>query len=111
MRLVMEADVQIYSIAIDARVRTKKPIELEEEHRGLAFLQDLAEKTGGLHFTLSDREEPSHVITRAMAALRNEYVLAYQPAETTQPGKWHRIRVRLNVANTNVSARNGYYSR
>ena len=38
MRRAVEADVQIYTIVIDSRVRTKKPIELEEENRGIAFM-------------------------------------------------------------------------
>ena len=111
MQLALEADVQIYTIAIDSRVRTSKAIELQEQNRGLAFMQDLAEKTGGLHFAITDREQTGRVVGAILQALRNQYVIGYQPTETDQPGKWHRIRVKLNVANTNVSARNGYYSR
>jgi Ca-activated chloride channel family protein len=111
MQLALEADVQIYTIAIDGRVRTRKAIELQEENRGLAFMEDLAEKTGGLHFAINSWEQAGRVVGAALQALRNQYVIGYQPAETDQPGKWHRIRVKLNVANTNVSARNGYYSR
>jgi len=109
MRLAVEADVQIYTIGVDSRIRTKKAIEQIEEQRGLALLQDLADNTGGLHFTLSDREDASSVIARAVLAMRNQYLLAYHPSQPVQPGKWHRIRVKLNVAHTNVSARNGYY--
>jgi Ca-activated chloride channel family protein len=111
MRLAMEADVQIYTIAIDSRVRTRKPIELVEEDRGLALLEDLADKTGGLHFRITYPAETARVVAKALRAMRNLYVLAYQPAVADQPGKWHKINVKLNVSNTNVSARNGYYSR
>jgi VWFA-related protein len=110
MRLAMEADVQIYAIRIDSRVRTKKAIEQQEEQRGLALLQDLAENTGGLHFTLSDWEDAGSVVAKAVLSMRNQYLLAYYPAQSVQPGKWRRIRVKLNVAHTNVYARNGYYS-
>ena len=110
MRRAVEADVQIYTIVIDSRVRTKKPIELQEENRGIAFMQDLAGKAGGLAFVISDHVEAQAVVANAVLALRNEYVLAYRPAETDQPGKWHRIRVSLNVSNLHVLARNGYYS-
>src|ERR1035441_9580870 len=104
----MEADVQIYAIRIDSRVRTKKALEQQEEQRGLALLQDLAEITGGLHFTISDGDDAGGVIGKAVLSMRNQYLLAYHPAQPTQPGKWHRIRVKLNVAHTNVYARNGY---
>lgn len=110
MRLALEADVQIYAIRIDSRSSTRKPIEQQEEQRGLAFLQDLAERTGGLYFTISDRREAAGVVAQAVLSMRNQYVLAYQPPASGRPGKWHSIRVKLNVAHTNVYSRNGYYS-
>jgi Ca-activated chloride channel family protein len=110
MRLAMETDAQIYTIGIDARVRTMKAIQQQEEQRGLALLQDLAENTGGLFFTISDTSDANAVVAKAVLAMRNQYLLAYHPGPSAQPGKWHRIRVKLNVAHTNVSARNGYYS-
>ncbi|MGD0363997.1 MAG: VWA domain-containing protein [Bryobacteraceae bacterium] len=108
MRMAQEANVQVYAIAIDARVRTGKALEQQDAQRGLAFLQDLADNTGGLRFIVSDRDDPRSVIARAILSMRNQYLLAYRPAQPVQPGKWHRIRVKLNVAHTNVSARNGY---
>jgi Ca-activated chloride channel family protein len=108
MRLAMETDVQIYAIRVDSRVRTKKAIEQQEEQRGLAFLQDLAENTGGLHFTISDWEDADRVVAKAVLSMRNQYLLAYYPAQPVQPGKWHRISVKLNVTHTNVYARSGY---
>ena len=111
LRFVMEADVPIYTIAVDAHVRSKKAIELTEERRGLALLQDLSERTGGLHFVISDGGDADRVVAQAVLALRNQYVLAYHPVERDLPGKWHSIYVKLNVAHTNVSARSGYYSR
>jgi Ca-activated chloride channel family protein len=108
MRLAVEADVQVYAIRIDARVRTKKAIEQQEEQRGLALLQDLAENTGGLYFTISDGQDTGGAIAKAVLSMRNQYLLAYHPGQQSQPGKWHRIRVKLNVAHTNVYARNGY---
>jgi len=110
MRLAMEADAQIYAIRIDSRVRTKKAIEQQEEQRGLALLQDLAENTGGLCFTVSDWEDPRGVVAKAILAMRNHYLIAYHPAQPVQPGKWHRIRVKLDLAHTNVYARSGYYA-
>jgi Ca-activated chloride channel family protein len=111
LRLALEADVQIYTICIDSRVRTAKPIEQQEEQRGLALLQDLAENTGGLHFTVSDRQAADAVVARAVLSVRNQYVLAYHPAPVDQPGKWHKIRVKLNLAHLYVNARSGYYAR
>ena len=108
MRMAQEANVQVYAIAIDARVRTRKAMEQQDAQRGLAFLQDSADNTGGLISIISDRDDPRSVIARTILSMRNQYLLAYRPAQPVQPGKWHRIRVKLNVAHTNVSARNGY---
>ena len=43
-------------------------------------------------------------------ALHNQYVVGYQPQNLQRYGKWRRIRVRVDVPNANVYARNGYYS-
>ena len=47
---------------------------------------------------------------KAGQAIRNEYVIGYQPPDAVAAGKWHRVRVKANVPNVNVYARNGYYS-
>ena len=86
------------------------PQEQESVQRGLALLQDLAENTGGLYFTISDREDAGGVVAKAILAMRNHYLIAYHPAQPVQPGKWHRIRVKLDLAHTNVYARSGYYA-
>ena len=43
-------------------------------------------------------------------ALRNEYVIGYQPPNSGATGKWHRVRVKSHVPKVNVYARNGYYT-
>jgi len=49
-------------------------------------------------------------MTKAGQALRNEYVLGYQPADSGSSGKWHRIRVKTSLPKVNIHARNGYYA-
>jgi Ca-activated chloride channel family protein len=111
MRVAVEADVQIYTIAIGVPPGYKKSVQVQEEHNGLILLEDLAERTGGLHFVV---ESPSHVgpvAAKIGQALRTQYVIGYRPGESEGSGKWHKIRVKLDVPKTNVYARNGYYSR
>jgi Ca-activated chloride channel family protein len=111
IRVAVEADVQIYTIAIGVEPRYKKPIQVQEEHNGRVLLEDLAERTGGLHFVVEYPSQVEQVAAKIGLALRNQYVIGYRPGETEGSGKWHKIRVKLDVPKTNVHARNGYYSR
>jgi len=49
-------------------------------------------------------------MTKAGQALRNEYVIGYQPAGSGSSGKWHRIRVKTTMPKVSIHARNGYYA-
>ena len=111
MSVAVEADVQIYTILIDNTPAGKKPIELMEERRGRILLEDLAEKTGGLHFRAVSMTDANQVAAKVARALRNEYVIGFQIQTPAESGKWHRIRVKADVPDTSVYARNGYYSR
>lgn len=95
MRIATEADVQIYSIS-----------------GGVApSLEELAEKTGGLHFSVEFPGEAEKVAKQAGMAIRNQYMIGYRPQTRGESGRWHKIRVKLDVPNTNVYTRSGYYSR
>ncbi len=124
MRVALEADVQIYTIIVGngsggggasggAPFRPSliaKPIDQAREHEGPLLLEELAEKTGGLHFHVRSDADAREAAIKAGRALRNEYVIGYQPSSSGATGKWHRIRVKSNVPKVNVSARNGYYT-
>jgi Ca-activated chloride channel family protein len=111
MRRVEESDVQIYTIRVETWALTKKPIELAEERNGDAFLRSLAERTGGLHSSVRDLNEAPGIAAHLSQAIRDQYVLAYQPAAYDNSGKWRTIQVKVDMPQTRVSARTGYYSR
>jgi Ca-activated chloride channel family protein len=123
MRAALEANVQIYTIIVGngsgggstggAPFRPSliaKPIDQAREHEGPNMLEELSEKTGGLHFRAHSDTEAKEAAIKAGRALRNQYVIGYQPPSSGATGKWHRIRVKSNVPKVNVYARNGYYS-
>jgi Ca-activated chloride channel family protein len=110
LRIAQEADVQIFTIGMAPSVANKKAIELTEERNGLAFLDHLAMKTGGLSFTLASYEDPVPTATKISSAIRNQYVIGYSPAES-QPGQWRAVKVRVDLPQVHVSTRSGYYSR
>jgi len=123
MRVALEADVQIYTIVIDNGSASatdltvpfrptliKKPIDQAQDRQGLDLLEVLSDRTGGLHFRARNDAEAKEAVIKAGQALREEYLIGYQPPDSGTAGKWHRVRVKSNVPKVNVYARNGYYS-
>jgi Ca-activated chloride channel homolog len=123
MRVALEADVQIYSIVMHTGdngssgagifrpAMVGKPIDMARQNQGRNFLEELADKTGGLSFHAGNPGEAREAVTKAGQAIRNVYVIGYRPQDLDTSGKWHRIRVKADVPHTSVSARTGYYAR
>jgi Ca-activated chloride channel family protein len=110
LRIAEEADVQIFTIGMEPSLAGKKAVELSEERNGLAFLDHLAMKTGGLSFTLAAYENPVPAGEKIGNAIRNQYVIGYRPSDS-HLGQWHPVKVLVNLPQVHVSTRTGYYSR
>jgi Ca-activated chloride channel family protein len=107
-RLVEESDVQIYSIALEDPGSNLKPIELSEAERGVAFLRELAERTGGVCLRLRDYDDVSAAASKVSAAIRNQYVIGYRAPDPDRSESWHRVEVKVGRPKTTVYARSGY---
>jgi len=122
LRIALEADVQIYTIILDGLADSSssgvpfrpsmiaKPGDRGPQLQGPELLQSLADKTGGLHFRARNAAQAREAIAKVSDALRSQYVLGYQPAESVTPGKSHRIHVTTTVPKVYVHARTGYYA-
>lgn len=122
MRVALEADVQIYTIIVGdgsgggssgvpfRPSMIAKPIDQARAHEGPNLLEELSDRTGGLHFHVRNDTEAKEAAVKVGRALRNEYVIGYQPASSGANGKYHRVHVKANVPKVNVYARNGYYA-
>jgi len=123
MRVALEADVQIYTVIINDPSAANssntvplrpsmvaKPWDHPQQQQGQSLLEELADKTGGLHFQARNAEEAKEAVIKAGHALRNEYVIGYLPPDSGTPGKWHRVRVKSDVPKVSIHARSGYYS-
>lgn len=110
LRSVREADVQIYTIGIAADAAGRKPIERAEEQSGLALLQDLAEHTGGLSYSVSQGDDILPVAARISEAIRNQYVVGYRQTVNGNSGKWRRLEVKVSLPHLRVYARRGYFA-
>ncbi len=104
-RLALEADVQIYAVSMVDNARDR------EQRRGAWLLEELAEMTGGLHFTIRHHGDLPATAEKMARAMKDVYVIGYRPAES-QPGKWRKIRVSVTPPSAErfrVSARSGYF--
>ena len=108
LRFAKEADAQIYAIGIH-----DSPATLEEMS-GPKLLGELTDATGGQHFMVGSANELPDIAARIGVALHDQYMIGYQPPAGAEPGKWRKIRVRLQAPkgfpSLRVYARTGYYS-
>jgi len=110
--LVREADVQIYAMGVfepSIFIGMSK-----EEISGPRLLAEIAEQTGGRVFAASDVSDLPSVATRIGIELRNQYVLAYSPANQNKDGKFRHVDVKLTAPPglpvLKVRWRTGYYA-
>ncbi len=107
MRWAVESDAQIYTVSIFENLRDN------EERAGVFLLQDLSERTGGLHFTIFSRSLLPEVAEKIGRAMRDVYVLGYKPPGDALPGEWRKVHVKVEAPLTGsvrVTSRSGYYT-
>ena len=122
MRTALEANVQVYTVLVDgltgggpAQILFRpsmiaKPVDRAGQRQGPQALKELSMNTGGLYFHVRTSAQAKDAAIKAGHAIRNEYVIGYQPPATGTLGRWHSIRVKSNVPKTSVNGRSGYYS-
>ena len=122
MNVALEADVQVYSLIFDTGILSSdtvpfrpgmamKPWDQARARQGPDLLETLSAKTGGLSFHVHSDSDAQDAAVKTGQALRTEYLIGYQPAETASAGQYHHIRVKSNIPKVYVHARTGYYSR
>lgn len=105
----IESEAQIFTVGTRDLPGTRKPIELQEDNQGLAFLDDLAHATGGVYFQVDSADSIPAVAERIALALHHQYLIGYRPTEVSRKGL-RRIQVKLDVPDTRLYARNAYYA-
>ena len=79
---------------------------------GDKILQDLAQETGGRAFFPYHVDDLDQSFQDIGDELRNQYSIAYQPANYVLDGRYHKIRVEVpDHKGYQVRARRGYYAR
>lgn len=110
LRVVREADVQIYGIGLyDSPWDRSTP----EEVNGPELMDKITDASGGRTFEIRNLDELADTATKIGIELRNEYVLGYSPTDSTMDGKWRKIEVKVHpppgLPPLSVAARTGYY--
>jgi len=93
--LVREADIQIYSMGVF------EPFDYlaltAAELSGPKLLSEISGQTGGRAFAASEASDLPAIATRIGIELRNQYVLAYYPANQDRNGKYRKVEVKLEA--------------
>jgi len=103
--LLRESNVSLYAIGILGRMVTAGAMKL---------LSNLAEETGGRLFPVHNVRELPAAIEKLNSAVREQYVLAYYPTNSTRDGKYRRVHVKVvappTIPSVHASWRLGYYA-
>jgi Ca-activated chloride channel homolog len=95
------SEVSIYSVAqgLDERTTLK------------AFLDQLADQTGGRSYFIGSIEKLSETFRRILTELKSQYFLTYTPRPGLRPRTWHKIEIKVNRPDLVVRARKEYFFR
>jgi Ca-activated chloride channel family protein len=91
--VVREADTQIYAMGVFEP--TLLPGLSTEEVSGPRLLAQIADQTGGRAFGASEFSQLPGIAEKIAIELRNQYVLAYSPANQERDGKYRKVEVRM----------------
>jgi Ca-activated chloride channel homolog len=112
MQLSREANVQIYAMGVFEPVESAGLTAAERS--GPRLLARIAEETGGREFAAASLDELPTIASRIAIELRNQYLLAYSPANPARDGKYRRVSVRIlppdGITGLKGRWRPGYYA-
>jgi Ca-activated chloride channel family protein len=95
----------IYSVNLtEAALHKTQPRD-----NGAEVLKSLAAKTGGRFYPAPGGSRLREAFADTIEELRNQYTIAYEPANEKLDGRWRVIEVQTSPAHT-VRTRQGYYS-
>ena len=112
LQVSREADVQIYAMGV-FEPASNVGLGLAEL-AGPRLLAGISEQTGGRAFAAATLSELPSIATRIGIELRNQYVLAYTPANQAKDGKYRKVEVKLSepegIKGLKARWRVGYYA-
>jgi VWFA-related protein len=126
-RAAQQANVTVYSVGMlawrledgvpehwaESIVGSGKPRHWAEKLRvrGLKFLREQAENTGGVLYMPRFTGELPYVFEHLLAELKNAYALGYYPKNHARDGRFRAISVEVDGVGLTARTRSGYYAR
>jgi VWFA-related protein len=111
---IQKADVQVYAMGVFDPLLAKLGIGVGGVS-GPAFLASLCEQTGGNVYAAGSYAALPNVARRIGIELRNQYVLAYSPANHARNGEYRKLEVKISpppgLPEVKARWRLGYYAR
>jgi Ca-activated chloride channel homolog len=112
--LAKESDAEIYAIDVCDAPGILLTRRLEEKF-GKQWLTQVTEATGGRTLAVDNAAKIPDAASKISLELRNQYVLAYRPANADRNREWRKLKVKVTRAATElpyqVYYRTGYLSR
>jgi len=111
-RAIQESDAAIYTVGVFARPATRH--RTQEEAAGPGFLDEFSNISGGRMFVADSLADLPGIMQKISRAMRDEYVISYQPSNLVRDGRWRRLRVKVqppkSLRRLHIYARAGYYA-
>ncbi len=85
-----------------------KGTSAEEYRKAEAYLNDLANRTGGRIYQAGTTANLQNAFSAIVDESQEYYSLGYYPKEEVKTGRKRKIKIRVNQPNTIVRARDGY---
>ncbi|HEX5134921.1 MAG TPA: VWA domain-containing protein [Thermoanaerobaculia bacterium] len=93
------SEVSIYAVAQG----------LDERTTLRAFLDQIADQTGGRSYFIGSIEKLSETFRKILKELKSQYYLTYTPRPGLRPRTWHRIEIKVDRPDVVVRARKEYF--
>ena len=114
-KLLRETGVLLYSLILPGKGGLDSTIGLES----WIFLSELSKATGGRAFFPNSSAELTELFGVIAQELRHQYQLGFRPADAARDGKWHPLKVKVEVpkgearrglSGLSVRAREGFFA-
>jgi Ca-activated chloride channel family protein len=109
-RLLKESDVVLYGIGILSGNDAGSSLGME----GQGILDELASVSGGKAFFPRSAVEMDDIFEQIALELRHQYSIGYKPADFSNNGKWHKVKVKVTpprgLPRLFVRSKEGYYA-
>lgn len=92
------------------RDEDERQIEMEYQ-RGRSYLHDLAEATGGTLYDAEGLDSLGDAFAKIAHELRSLYSLGYVSTNKKKDGRFRKLAVKVDLPNTIVKAKKGYYAK